>query len=638
MVQQLTPPAPLNTLVSIQPVTISVNAQDVAKPLLENVAVGAILQGYVVNRDAQQNPILRTTIGDVLVKSELFLKTGSEVVIRVDAAIESRARILTIDGLSPQDYVARTTAAPSLSDTILNSSLLPQSQALPSTTNPAATTAPIVLPAVLLSSNILIPEGLPPEVAQYWTQMVASLQKDVNVAVKILATELPLPNEAPSQQAPITAATIKDAPVINPPTVSNISTAPIPNAAAINPPPAPITANVTATPARLDKAATPATSAPITVTGTAVSASSASTPSVVPTTNSPVIIPATTAPISTAPTTPPIIVNAAATPQKQPTTETVLPQAISKPVAIPHSAPASSTAPIPTVTAQVIGHEMDGASIIQSPLGTFKLLTAQPLPTGTKLTLEIAPQSPQRSTAPIAPLLPTDLEELTSLARDWHSVRDAITAISAQDPALATQLIQNILPKPHVKLTNEMLFLFSAIKSGNPEQWFGKRAIEILDMSSPEILKRLSREFAQLQQVFSDAIPQWMSVVMPFYSEAQIQHIRMFFKHEDESGKKASQGGGQRFLIEVDLSHLGELQLDGFVKKADAGKHFDLVIRSARHLPQEVEQQIRVIFENALQTTGYKGYMHFQQGIQHFVRPMEAIKEAMHGDKNTILA
>ncbi|MFZ4126102.1 MAG: hypothetical protein ACOYJ2_08580 [Rickettsiales bacterium] len=632
MVQQLTPPAPINTQVSIQPVTISINAQDVATPLLQNVAVGAILEGYVVNRDAQQNPILRTTLGDVLVKSDLFLKTGSEVVIRVDATVESRARILTIDGLSPQDYVARNVTAPT-SDAILSSSLLPQSQAVSSASGaPAAQSAPIILPAVLLSSNVIIPDGMPPDVAQYWAQTMASLQKDVNIAVKILATELPLLDEAPAQQAALSptspAATTT---LVNPAATTSSKAPSVPLEAPIITTQTPVSVPATAT-----QGAAPTTTAQVATTN------QSTTPNNIAPTAQNITAPTITNTGTTAIPTKPV---AASTPEvmaAQPSSPKQFTNAVA--TSMPANQPAKAspttagTPSAPTMIAQVIGHEMDGASIVQSPVGTLKLFTAHPLPTGTKLTLEIAPNPDQRAPAPIAPLLPADLEELTGLARDWHSVRDAINAVAMQDPALATQLIQNILPKPHAKLTNEMLFLLSAIKSGSPEQWLGKRAIEILDMNSPEILKRLSREFGQLQQVFSDAIPQWMSVVMPFYSDAQIQQIRMFFKHEDESGKKASQGGGQRFLIEVDLSHLGELQLDGFVKKAESSKHFDLVVRSARHLSNDVEQQIRTIFDNALQTTGYIGYMHFQQGLQHFVRPMEAIKEALHGDKNTILA
>lgn len=626
MSTQPIPPTALNTLVSIQPVTISVNTKDITASLLQNVAVGAILEGYVVNRDAQQNPILRTSLGDVLVKSELFLKTGSEVVIRVDATVESRARILTIDGISPQDYVARKTITPE-SDVVLNSSLLPRSQALPEQNNPAIKLTPIILPAAFVSPNVAIPDNLSPEITQYLTQLVASLQKDVNVAIKILATQLPLPDETPAAPGQTS----------QPQTAANVAATPIQSSTAI--PPIEIEIEIQtilSQPAVIASAQTVALSqelnARAALSPQSAAKNSANTPIAPPitptisTTFSTHVQTAIPAPLANVPTST-TIPSPSATSQKI--------SDIAEPV--PVKTISAVTPLIPAITAQVIGHELDGASIIQSPAGTFKLLTEQPIPTGTTLTIEFTSQTALHKPTVFAPLLPTDLEDLTDLVRDWHSVREAITTIARQDITLANHLIENILPKPRTTLTNELLFLFSAIKNGNPEQWLGKRAIEILDSSSPEILKRLTREFGQLQQMFSDATPQWMSVIIPFYSDAQIQQIRMFFKHEDEKEKKSSQGGGQRFLIEVNLSHLGELQFDGFIKKVDAAKHFDLVIRSARHLPQEVTQHIQIIFKNALLTTGYKGYMHFQQGSQHFVRPMEAIKEALHGDKNTIL-
>ncbi|MBX9726554.1 MAG: hypothetical protein K2X09_04740, partial [Rickettsiales bacterium] len=117
---------PVNPVITIQPVTTTIPNRDStasANPLA-NVASGTLVEGFVVNRDAQSNPILRTPLGDLRITSEVFLKTGSEVVFRVDTSQSSLARIVTVDGLTPQDYSAQASRGLT-QDTISPSSLQP---------------------------------------------------------------------------------------------------------------------------------------------------------------------------------------------------------------------------------------------------------------------------------------------------------------------------------------------------------------------------------------------------------------------------------------------------------------------------------------------------------------------------------
>src|SRR6185369_5071820 len=92
-------PAAVNPIATIQPVVaaLSQHATGGAPSPLSTVPAGTIVEGFVINRDAQNNPIVRTAIGDLKVTSEVFLKTGSEIVFRVDTTQSSLARILTVD-------------------------------------------------------------------------------------------------------------------------------------------------------------------------------------------------------------------------------------------------------------------------------------------------------------------------------------------------------------------------------------------------------------------------------------------------------------------------------------------------------------------------------------------------------------
>jgi len=68
--------------------------------------------------------------------------------------------------------------------------------------------------------------------------------------------------------------------------------------------------------------------------------------------------------------------------------------------------------------------------------------------------------------------------------------------------------------------------------------------------------------------------------------------------------------GSIHFLLDVELSRLGPLQLDGLIR----GKRLDLMLRSQRPLDAPMRQELNEIFQNAQQATGYAGQLFFQAG------------------------
>jgi len=70
-------------------------------------------------------------------------------------------------------------------------------------------------------------------------------------------------------------------------------------------------------------------------------------------------------------------------------------------------------------------------------------------------------------------------------------------------------------------------------------------------------------------------------------------------------------------VVDVEMSRLGRLQLDGFVQ--DGTKRFDLIVRSDDRLPVNVQNGIRSVFEDANETTGVTGGLAFQSAPANFV-------------------
>lgn len=644
------PPAPINPVITIQPVTVTApNPEGDNQPNpLAKLPSGTLIEGFVVNRDAQNNPILRTPIGDLRVTSEVFLKTGSEVVFRVDTTQASLARIVTVDGLTPQDYSAQNTRGLT-KDTITASGLpLQAATAAGKTWGPSG--AP-VLQALILQpqASAASPQaalaaaqtGQIPVLAQ-----LAQLRSGTPIRLTVLDLKLPpVPvslNQVPDAQAlnqllPPRAQTQQPtAPNVAPQLAPNTQgQAPIegaqgPNIAhtqAVQEPEKPQILSKAETLSYVQAPTIAEEDAPIHAAIQRQQVNQILRQAVVNPDSlllTSELVSAYTKVVS--PTTPKPLVPAAQQQVTQPSTN-------NSPVVN-----ANSTPPAVTVNADVIGHDAEGANILHTPFATLKLYTAQPLPSGTTLTV-----SAQVETEPtMQPTLPMVAEQQMAEAakRDLAALEDGFRWLDTNHPDMMRDVVQR-LPHTDSKMVSSLLFFIANLKQGDVTEFFGKRATRQLELNAPGMLARLRDDMGQISASLADPpLANWLMIPLPMLHGQEMHQARLYVSRDPE-GEKQSGGSdkGQRFLLEVGLSELGPLQLDGFVRQREHGKSFDLMIRSNQPLPNETEQGIRAIFNNSMQVTGMAGQVIFQQGEQHFVHPERAaMGQSAGGGANTILA
>jgi hypothetical protein len=318
------------------------------------------------------------------------------------------------------------------------------------------------------------------------------------------------------------------------------------------------------------------------------------------------------------------------------------PTADAKPFAVSANPPPLAPHAPNQLVANVIGHDADGANILHTPFASLKIYTEQPLPTGTSLLVQadIEPQhlsAAQLQTAPTAasPTAPTKLTgELASLDA-------ALSWLSTNQPELARDVMQRLPILSH-KLASTMLFFVSSMKAGGLNDIFGKRAIRQLELNAPDILGRLRQDMGQMQASLLDApMSHWNMVPIPMMFGHELEQARLFISKEppESESSVAVQARGQRFILEVEMSQLGPLQFDGFVRTRENSKSFDLMVRSADALPEDVTQGIQAIFVDTMQATGLHGQVIFQHGQQHFVKPLAETAATNHNDgTHTILA
>lgn len=577
------PITPVNAIITIQALAPAVTNRDATgvDTLLTSLPDGTVVNGFVVTRDRNNNPVLRTPYGDVLVHSSIFLKTGSEVVFKVDPALASRARILTIDSLAPEEYAAIAATQGLTTDTIETPQRI-TAQALERQQLP-------VLNAIVLHA---LKPGATPRAGSFNSPQppvppaLAQLSSGMSLTLTVTDVKLP-PMPVAVNNLPQPAALAQLLAMPDTPSTSTTTKSAAPSAISMMP----ASEN---TPAQTSTS----TALPYAQASSAYQHSSA-----------PPLTHGTSTPL---PNTPATIAS--------------------------DSLPAAAQRPV--FTAMVIGHGEDGANILHTSFATLKLFTPQPLPTGTALEIQAEPAEATQHATPITtfstltPRTPVNTQDFAYLAR-------ALEQLTMADPTLTRELM-NQLPVIGPKFTSGLVFFIAAAKHGNLREMLGLRTTSRLESLTPELVTRLGKDLAAFQQGLADSpLADWKPLPLPLIFGSAVEPAKLFIRKEaDEEGTSAinKTGGGHRFLLNLHFSELGDMQFDGFIKNAAGSKSFDLVMRSELPLEGEINTAIRQIFEDAIGATGLRGQIIFQHGRERFVEPEAIHPQSSGGAPHTILA
>ncbi len=282
------------------------------------------------------------------------------------------------------------------------------------------------------------------------------------------------------------------------------------------------------------------------------------------------------------------------------------------------------------IPATVIAKDPVGRPLFHTPLGVLRGDSVA-LPTGETLTLRLIDLGVRLGAG-------GQKEELSSLrvahdlARAWPSLRDAIEALERSDPNLARDTIERALPAPTPRLAASLLFFLSALRAGDLRGWLGREAVAILETAgNGEQLSRLENDFGQLNRANAHQASEngWRVLVAPFIDAGEIRPLTIFSRSQGE-GKSAEEEIGTRFIVAIELSQFGELQLDGLIRD----QRFDLILRSHTHLPEDFRRGVAEIFEQGTTATGYTGGMRFQVDASFPVSPWE---EVLHPGGDSVL-
>ncbi|MCW8914550.1 MAG: hypothetical protein OQK24_01705 [Magnetovibrio sp.] len=271
-----------------------------------------------------------------------------------------------------------------------------------------------------------------------------------------------------------------------------------------------------------------------------------------------------------------------------------------------------------TVNGLVTGTTPQGQPIVQTPHATFALETSSKLAEGTRVTVKLETPPTQPSARATQSMNEAGLKETLVQSKSWGQLDEALKSLAHADPARFQQVQQNILPQPGPKLTNQLLFFMSALKGGDFKAWIGNSAARVFERERPGMLNRLGNDFQMMARLADE--PQqndWRLALIPLMSDGALEQIRMYYRNRGGHKHNEGDGDGTRFVLDVELSNIGHLQIDGLMK-TDKQK-LDLILRTDHPLPAEWRTEMGEIFTLAQEYTGIGGTLAFQAAPGNFV-------------------
>lgn len=247
------------------------------------------------------------------------------------------------------------------------------------------------------------------------------------------------------------------------------------------------------------------------------------------------------------------------------------------------------------------------------------------IPAGSKLTVRIEASGAPASLVDIS--LPPSAERaqtLTTLGNQWDSLQQGLNLLSAQSPALAQSLRAN-LPQLAALLPGLITFT-EALRRKDTESIFGKPVAATLRAMGVDLSSDV-HQLSQLQQPQPDT--SWRGTLFP-YVEATGQDPRQggfFWRREKKDDARGATP--TRFIMQLSLSQMGAVQLDGLVN------YPNLWLKLRRTTPAEpgFVEGLQTLVASTLESYGLSG------GIAVEVNgnfPVDPLAEMLSGSPNPL--
>lgn len=235
--------------------------------------------------------------------------------------------------------------------------------------------------------------------------------------------------------------------------------------------------------------------------------------------------------------------------------------------------------------------------------GALLSIEGKPLPTGTQVTMLLPPLPTVSATRPAPIAFPT------------YPSLPAVAETAAQLGGQPAAVMAAIIPKLGPQLAAELMVVASAFTRGDLRPLVSDNVRQQIDRAGrTKAASALAGEVAEgSKEAAKTPAGDWRMVTLPLHTGQSIEPIKLWLHaapEADENGKGQKGGEAQdtRFMIDLTLSKLGPLQIDGLARP---GK-LELVFRTPTQLPQHIRRELNAVYVHAASAQGIAGGVAFQ--------------------------
>jgi hypothetical protein len=261
--------------------------------------------------------------------------------------------------------------------------------------------------------------------------------------------------------------------------------------------------------------------------------------------------------------------------------------------------------PLATVlTGRVLPSPLAGETLLDTAIGTLAVpIPDQAPPPGAAAQLRITAVAPPESQERPATAGPPDEAPAT-----LQPPLEALTRMFATAaPALAQQVETQLSLPPGDQLAALIFGFLAGSRLGPRERWPDPQVRKaLIEVGRGDLAAKLDAEAGPIGQTQPAPAPgHWSISVLPYLGLATTKPMRLYRRTPDDQERQ--RGGGERFVIELELRRLGAVQLDGLVRE----RRFDLVLRSDRPLDEGLKALAEQTFRDALLISGWSGELSY---------------------------
>lgn len=268
--------------------------------------------------------------------------------------------------------------------------------------------------------------------------------------------------------------------------------------------------------------------------------------------------------------------------------------------------------------------DRDGHPLVRTSQGVLTLPANMPIKVGMRVMLELvqlgdglgvkllAATTPEtaQTRAPLAQpsLTPPTLSATVAPKAEFTQLASVLAGLERSAPDLAER-VKQVLPGGSGAFLPALLNAANAMRRGDLAALIGETPSKAIDRSRERggaegVRGELS---AQPKLISIDAGGAWQALFVPVLDGLQLRRISFFARRPPDDGED-DERKPTRFLVEVEPSAIGPLQLDGFFSE----RRLDLIVRSEKALDAAWRDELRALYARTLGALDMAGELSFQ--------------------------